>query len=991
MQHIEPTENFGGLYHELKDKTPEKKLDIIKQIVERYLKSIWIDDDIESFSDERELVLHHQVLSAALKAASMKIGKIVTNSDNARNTFNQADLILTDDNLPPEVHTLLGVTWNIPKDLLSVSCNWEQLAAYEEASQTSPVTKKLISSVVGLLFDPIGLSAPVTLESKLMLKAAHDEARQRLEEDPSLKKLSIKKQWNLPLSEHLHLRYQKWLAEAKKLKELSVQRWLNYRENCNVTFYLATDASSIAMCACLHLKVTDPPSQEQQLTFVCAKTKTYDPSVLTIPRAELSAMQLGCKLLSSVAQALEIERFETIGVSDAKVALSWLRTPPGKLLTFCKNRVAFITEVIPSNQWGYVPTDLNPADMATRPKSFDSISSGHEGDLWFTPSIYLEEDAIQPGRFQMTNEDSYQIELVTEKQSKQGLTNQDELVLATNAITRSMLKQQKIDNFLKVDLIQLLLLKYSDLDKILQIIALWKRLRKVIQDRKNGLQYSFPLLPSTEEKANALLVLVKYDQGKHFKEELQFLRRGMFVKKSSPIAQLDPFLDADGIIRANTRIDDDIDCAFDPKPPILPKKGEVTYRYIREIHERSNHYGYTNTLYTVKRSFWIVGAVHVVKKVISKCVICNKAKGKTVEQSMGNLHPAVIPDGLGSSQPMVNCFQAIAIDTIGSYHYLNDVGQKSKIWILVIVCAQSRYVRLKLMSTLSTKSLLTALETHFAETTRATTIFSDSFSSMQQVSHFYRVIMSEIKQALKVEAGKLGVKMTNLQCLAQDVDPSYEFEHIFSAPYQKQFLAESIIGLLRKSTSLTLNKIPPLPREELDLLLQTGAAFANNRPLLPAGTKGLSSGVKYISPAMLVKGYASNPIPFVRDFHHIAEPTLKPLCKAYSDRLKAAEIFSKYFTAYFILDKCRKAIWQRPKANLEPGSLVMLTPANTLKKGRDEWKTAVVESVNISKRDEKGRTCMVRTSNGKKFLRPVRNVILLKTKKDLEGMQEPWD
>ena len=182
-----------------------------------------------------------------------------------------------------------------------------------------------------------------------------------------------------------------------------------------------------------------------------------------------------------------------------------------------------------------------------------------------------------------------------------------------------------------------------------------------------------------------------------------------------------------------------------------------------------------------------------------------------------------------------------------------------------------------------------------------------------------------------------------------------------------------------------------LPREELDLLLQTGAAFANNRPLLPAGTKGLSSGVKYISPAMLVKGYASNPIPFVRDFHHIAEPTLKPLCKAYSDRLKAAEIFSKYFTANFILDKCRKAIWQRPKANLEPGSLVMLTPANTLKKGRDEWKTAVVESVNISKRDEKGRTCMVRTSNGKKFLRPVRNVILLKTKKDLEGMQEPWE
>jgi len=993
LKYIEPTENFGGLYHAIKDKPHERKLNVIKEIVESYLKSIWIDDDIESFPDATQLALHHQVLSAALKSASMKIGKIVTNCDEARSYFETSDLILNEDGTPPTVHTLLGVTWNIPQDKLSVSCNWDHLSTLEQdtgSPELKLVTKRMVSSVAGLVYDPIGLACPVTLESKLLLKAAHDEHRLLLQNDPNLKRLSVKKQWNLPLSANLTLKFQDWIKESRKLQDISVDRWSKYEERHLVTFYLATDASALAMSACVHMKVFDSEVQEQKLTFMCGKTKTYDPSTLTIPRAELTAMQLGCKLLSSLLASLELESYEVIGVTDAKVALAWLRTAPAKLLTYCKNRVSYITSVIPASQWSYVPTDQNPADVATRKKSVDSLVTGKEGDLWFSPNVYLVEGALQPGIIEMNNEDSYQIELVTDyKQARK--PEFADVVLATNAITRSMLRAQQSKNILKLDVVDMLLHKFSDLDKILQIISLWKRVKKRIQEKLQGISNSFPLLPSKEEKAQAMLVLVKHAQARHFKEEIRALKSGNFVKKSSALAQMDPFLDKDGLMRANTRIDDDINCAFDSKPPILPKKSEITYRYIREVHERSNHYGYTNTLYIARKHFWIVGAVHVVKQVISRCIICNKARGNTVEQSIGNLHPAVIPEGLGTDQPRVNCFQAIAIDTIGPYKYLNDVGQVSKIWILVIVCAQSRYIRLKLLDNLSASTLMVALETHFAETNRPTTIFSDSFSSMQQVSHFYRAIMAEVKETLRKEAGRRGIKMTNLQCLTQDVDPSYEFEHIFSAPYQKQMLAEGVIGSLKRSTSFMLNKSPPLPRDQLNLLLANALSFANNRPLLPSGAKGLSSGVNYISPALIVKGYASNPIPFVKDFHNDVDPTLQPLYKAFTDRIKALELFSKNFTANFILDKCRKSIWQRPKENLEPGSLVMLTPANTLKKGRDEWKTAIVESVNISKRDQKARTCMVRTSNGKKFLRPVRNVILLKSKQDLEGISDIWD
>ena len=45
------------------------------------------------------------------------------------------------------------------------------------------------------------------------------------------------------------------------------------------------------------------------------------------------------------------------------------------------------------------------------------------------------------------------------------------------------------------------------------------------------------------------------------------------------------------------------------------------------IHEKVQHSGTADTLSTVREKYWILRGRQVVKKVIRKCVICNKVEG----------------------------------------------------------------------------------------------------------------------------------------------------------------------------------------------------------------------------------------------------------------------------------------------------------------------------------------------------------------------------
>ncbi len=101
------------------------------------------------------------------------------------------------------------------------------------------------------------------------------------------------------------------------------------------------------------------------MSLLLAKTKVAPLNGCTIPRKENGA-QLLSKLLISVANILSISLADVFAWCDSTIVLCWLSSPTSKLKTYVCNQVTDTVSRIPASHWRYVPTDCNPADVASR-------------------------------------------------------------------------------------------------------------------------------------------------------------------------------------------------------------------------------------------------------------------------------------------------------------------------------------------------------------------------------------------------------------------------------------------------------------------------------------------------------------------------------------------------------------------------------------------------------------------------------------------------
>lgn len=95
---------------------------------------------------------------------------------------------------------------------------------------------------------------------------------------------------------------------------------------------------------------------------------------LTVPRLELCAALLGSQLTQQTVEAT------STGVpiyfwSDSKIVLCWIRKTPNQLQTFMSNRVVKIQSLTDINNWYYVKTKENPADITSRGILLENLSN----------------------------------------------------------------------------------------------------------------------------------------------------------------------------------------------------------------------------------------------------------------------------------------------------------------------------------------------------------------------------------------------------------------------------------------------------------------------------------------------------------------------------------------------------------------------------------------------------------------------------------------
>ena len=260
----------------------------------------------------------------------------------------------------PTMRTL-GQYWNMVDDTMS----------YKEYSpdKVDRWLKALCLSQQMKIYDPLGFLAPVMLEGKLVL-------REIFSNHPTWDKSDY-------LTEEETVKWEKWLLNLPQLCQLQFKRVLKPglpSTYLRITYHGSADASIHAIAAVVHICV-EFKNGGTYTNFVMARCKlTPKNPERSVPKNELTALHMVAELIFQSTALLKVPEENIFLWSDSKTALLWLRMDPGKLLLFCHNYVTKILKKVPIDRIRWVPGHLNPADLATRPRTIAELQQ--QIDLW---------------------------------------------------------------------------------------------------------------------------------------------------------------------------------------------------------------------------------------------------------------------------------------------------------------------------------------------------------------------------------------------------------------------------------------------------------------------------------------------------------------------------------------------------------------------------------------------------------------------------------
>ncbi|UYV75673.1 hypothetical protein LAZ67_13000972 [Cordylochernes scorpioides] len=252
---------------------------------------------------------------------------------------------------------ILGVVWNKMED--SLKCELP-----DNLSLQPNLTKRLVLSMVQRIFDPLGFCAPVFLPPKLLLQRSW----------------GLKLGWDTPLPESMAQEFRTWLDQIKFIELIKIPRYMWNDLIFPTEVHIFCDASQIGYGAVAYLR--SETGRENTLTLIWSKVRLAPMKSITIPRLELMAMVLGARLANAIQAALK-RKCETTLWSDSTTALSWIKREI-EWRVFVRNRVREIQATTNLNDWRFVPSQLNPADLLSRgcPPSQFVQSRWWEGPEW---------------------------------------------------------------------------------------------------------------------------------------------------------------------------------------------------------------------------------------------------------------------------------------------------------------------------------------------------------------------------------------------------------------------------------------------------------------------------------------------------------------------------------------------------------------------------------------------------------------------------------
>ena len=852
--------------------------DLSRDEVETILQNFYVDDLVSSKNTEEEVLVERKKVEEELGRGSMELRKWNSNSVELKGLFTEDE----EDPLPDE-ESVLGIVWNTSSDLICIN-NTRILKTLSNRN-----TKEELYSVIAQVFDPMGLLSPYVFLAKRLLH----------------KTCLAKVGWKNKLPSDLTKEWEIWKADLPKISEMKYERWVSFEEATEFELHGFCDASGDGLAATVYL--VSKGGGKVQSKLLRSKTRVNANKPMSMPRREMCAAVLLSLVMHITAEAVkDLNITKKVYYTDSMNTLYWIVSDHYSWPTFVANRIRQIHAITNTEDWRYVNTSSNPADLPSRGCLIDVLK---DHKLWREgPRFLVTGEPPCLGRMDSSampegcRSEYPKVALAGMSGHVEEKLNLKALIPAT--VTNSYHRLMKITRL------------------VYKAIALM-RAKRVPVDNQSW---------STEKVE---LDWFKSIQSENFEKEIAYCKTDKALRdKSKPplVKSLSLFWDADSqLLRCSTRLQEANIRYSSANPILIPRDEEITTKLVTAIHQRVGHVGVKQTLSSLRAEFWVPRARRLVKKIVDRCVTC-----RLVSASPFDLPP---PPPLPECRvTMSRPFSNLGVDFCGPF----TLKRQQKWYVAIFTCAVTRAVHFEALSDLSAESFLLALKRFIGRRGVPELIISDNAKT-------FKCVARKLKRIFDSPA---------LQRYFTEHRVRWHF-YVERAPWHGGFV-ETCVKLFKGVFKKLLCRSSLNP-EEFRTMVVEAEQVVNSRPLTYLYEEQREG--EPLTPAKLLHGYNLTDLPPIgrggvkeKLAITIRAKLLEKLQNKFWNQW-SEEYLSELAERHFS-QKVGKEDIREPKE----GEVVLLRGELL---PRNRWKLGVIKSVYRSVRGNRIRSVIVRVPEGK--------------------------
>ena len=330
------------------------------------MRNTYVDDMVQSIASEREAIKLIKDAEHILASGGFVVKHWVTSG-------NEDDFVGIK-MLETEKEKVLGMSWDIKHDYFfyTVRINFSPkykkvhslpnlLRCELESEFPRVLTRRMVLSQIASVFDPLVLVQPFLLSAKLLMREMIMDSKND--------------GWDDPIVQEYRMKWLHFFGELYRLGNLRIQRSISPQNAVgNPLLILFSDGSRYAYGAVAYCRFFTQ-SGDYRTFIIMAKNRLAPAKQMSIPRIELCAAAMSCRLRVRIEQELDWHFERVFHIVDSTIVRAQIRTDSHKFKSFVGTRISEIQSKSDLKEWWWEATEHNPADMLTRPTEIKHLTS----------------------------------------------------------------------------------------------------------------------------------------------------------------------------------------------------------------------------------------------------------------------------------------------------------------------------------------------------------------------------------------------------------------------------------------------------------------------------------------------------------------------------------------------------------------------------------------------------------------------------------------